>query len=160
MAVMYANALYRRGFAKEGYKVINTLYKHCHNYSISCIYPGVPEYVNQRGQGMYHYLTGSASWLLLTVLNEMYGIKGELGNLKLQPKLLKEQFKDNKAGASCLFGGVNINVIYENPKGLDAGEYSVKEIYINNEKYGNGDVIAKEDINKLNKEVQITAVLG
>lgn len=36
----------------------------------------------------------------------------------------------------------------------------VKEIYINNEKYGNGDVIAKEDINKLNKEVQITAVLG
>ena len=60
----------------------------------------------------------------------------------------------------CLFGGVNINVTYENPKGLDAGEYSVKEIYINNEKYGNGDVIAKEDINKLNKEVQITAVLG
>lgn len=160
MAVMYANALYRRGFAKEGYKVINTLYKHCHNYSVSCIYPGVPEYVNQRGQGMYHYLTGSASWLLLTVLNEMYGIKGELGDLKLQPKLLKEQFKDNKAGASCLFGGVNINVTYENPKGLDAGEYSVKEIYINNEKYGNGDVIAKEDINKLNKEVQITAVLG
>ena len=30
-----------------------------------------------------------------------------------------------------------------------------KERDINNEKYGNGDVIAKEDINKLNKEVKL-----
>ena len=68
--------LYQRGFAKEGYQVINTLFKHCNNYKVSGIYPGVPEYISQRGRGMYHYLTGAAaSWMLLTVLNEMYGSK-------------------------------------------------------------------------------------
>ena len=76
MATMYANSLYHRGYAKEGYKVINSLFKHCDNYSKSGIYPGIPEYVSQRGRGMYHhYLTGAASWMLITVLNEMYGVK-------------------------------------------------------------------------------------
>ena len=160
MAVMYANALYSRGFAKEGFKVIDTLYRHCNDYNLSSIYPGVPEYVNQRGQGMYHYLTGSASWLLLTVLNEMYGIKGELGALKLQPKLLSQQFTGGMAGASCRFRGVNITVTYQNPFGLDAGQYHVKEIYIDGEKYGDCDIIAKEDVDKLGDKSQITAILG
>ena len=160
MAVMYANALYSRGFAKEGYKVINTLYKHCADYHKSNIYPGVPEYVNQRGQGMYHYLTGAASWLLLTVLNEMYGIKGELGALKLAPKLLPEQFANGMASATCMFRGANITVTYQNPFGLDAGEYTVKEIYIDGDLYGNTDTIAKEDVDKLGDKSQITAILG
>ena len=160
MAVMYANALYSRGFAKEGYKVINTLYKHCADYHKSNIYPGVPEYVNQRGQGMYHYLTGAASWLLLTVLNEMYGIKGELGALKLAPKLLAEQFSNGKASATCMFRGANITVTYQNPFGLEAGEYTVKEIYIDGDLYGNTDTIAKEDVDKLCDKSQITAILG
>ena len=160
MAVMYANALYSRGFAKEGYKVINTLYKHCADYHKSNIYPGVPEYVNQRGQGMYHYLTGAASWLLLTVLNEMYGIKGELGALKLAPKLLAEQFSKGMASATCMFRGANITVTYQNPFGLEAGEYTVKEIYIDGDLYGNTDTIAKEDVDKLGHKSQITAILG
>lgn len=160
MAVMYANSLYTRGFAKEGFKVINTLYKHCKDYNLSSIYPGVPEYVNQRGQGMYHYLTGSASWLLLTVLNEMYGIKGELGALRLQPKLLAKQFSNGMASATCMFRGVNITVTYQNPFGMEAGAYTVKEIYIDGQKYCDGDVIAKEDVDKLGDKSQITAILG
>ena len=162
MAVMYANALYKRGFSKEGFKVINTLYKHCMDYTKSEIYPGVPEYVNQRGRGMYHYLTGAASWLLLTVLEEMYGIKGRLGALKFEPKLLAEQFEKNMASARCMFRGVNIRVTYQNPFGLDAGQYRVKEIYIDGEKYESDyvDMIAKEDVDKLGDEAHITVVLG
>ena len=160
MAVMYANSLYTRGFAKEGFKVINTLYKHCKDYNLSSIYPGVPEYVNQRGQGMYHYLTGSASWLLLTVLNEMYGIKGEFGALRLQPKLLAKQFSNGMASATCMFRGVNITVTYQNPFGMEAGAYTVKEIYIDGQKYCDGDMIVKEDVDKLGDKSQITAILG
>lgn len=160
MATMYANALYHRGFAREGYKVIHSLYKHCNDYNLSNIYPGVPEYVNQRGRGMYHYLTGAASWLLLTVLNEMYGIQGELGALKLKPQLLAEQFTNGMASASCMFRGAAITVTYQNPFGLEAGQYKVKEIYIDGEKYGDCDTIAKEDVDKLGDKSQITAVLG
>ena len=168
MAVMYSNALYKRGFAKEGFKVINSLYRHCMDYTKSEIYPGVPEYVNQRGRGMYHYLTGAASWLLLTVLEEMYGIKGRLGALKFEPKLLADQFENNMASARCMFRGVNVRVTYQNPFGLDAGQYRVKDIFIDGEKYEgpknaedeNVDFIAKEDVDKLGDEAHITVVLG
>ena len=159
MATMYANSLYHRGYAKEGYKVINSLFKHCDNYSKSGIYPGIPEYVSQRGRGMYHYLTGAASWMLLTVLNEMYGVKGEYGALKLKPQLLKEQFENGKASATCMFNGKNITVTYKNDKALDVGQYSVKEIYIDGNKYGACDTVLKEDVMKLNDTVNIVAIL-
>ena len=159
MATMYANSLYHRGYAKEGYKVINSLFKHCDNYSKSGIYPGIPEYVSQRGRGMYHYLTGAASWMLLTVLNEMYGVKGEYGALKLEPQLLKEQFENGKASATCMFNGKNITVTYKNDKALDVGQYSVKEIYIDGNKYGDCDTVLKEDVMKLNDTVNIVAIL-
>ena len=159
MATMYANSLYHRGYAKEGYKVINSLFKHCDNYSKSGIYPGIPEYVSQRGRGMYHYLTGAASWMLLTVLNEMYGVKGKYGALKLKPQLLKEQFENGKASATCMFNGKNITVTYKNDKALDVGQYSVKEIYIDGNKYGDCDTVLKEDVMKLNDTVNIVAIL-
>ena len=159
MATMYANSLYHRGYAKEGYKVINSLFKHCDNYSKSGIYPGIPEYVSQRGRGMYHYLTGAASWMLLTVLNEMYGVKGKYGALKLKPQLLKEQFENGKASATCMFNGKNITVTYKNDKALDVGHYSVKEIYIDGNKYGDCDTVLKEDVMKLNDTVNIVAIL-
>ena len=159
MATMYANSLYHRGYAKEGYKVINSLFKHCDNYSKSGIYPGIPEYVSQRGRGMYHYLTGAASWMLLTVLNEMYGVKGEYGDLKLKPQLLKEQFENGEASATCMFNGKNITVTYKNDKALDVEQYSVKEIYIDGNKYGDCDTVLKEDVMKLNDTVNIVAIL-
>lgn len=159
MAVMYANALYQRGFAKEGFKVIDTLYRHCMDYHKSAIYPGVPEYVNQRGRGMYHYLTGAASWLLLTVLNEMYGVKGELGALKLKPKLLASQFENGKASVQCMFRGVNLTVTYQNPFALDVGEYTVQKIFVDGEEYGDTDTITKEDVDKMGDMAQVTAVL-
>ena len=62
------------------------------NFSVSRIYPGIPEYFNAEGRGMYHYLTGAASWLMLTVLSEIFGVKGAYGDLMIAPKLVAEQF--------------------------------------------------------------------
>ena len=90
----------------------------------------------------------------------MYGIKGQLGALKLQPKLLATQFTNGMASATCMFRGVNITVTYQNPFNLEVGNYRVKEIYIDGEKYSDGDTIAKEDVDKLGDKSIITAVLG
>ena len=111
---------------------------------------------------MYHYLTGAASWLLLTVLNEMYGVKGSLGALKFEPKLLKEQFENKMASATCMFRGINVTVTYQNPFDLEVGEYAVKEIFIDDTKYEGEalDTISKEDVDKLGDEAHITVVLG
>lgn len=131
MAVMYANALYRRGLAKEGYKVLKGIYHHSQDFPISRMYPGIPEYVSARGRGMYPYLTGSASWYLLTLLTEVFGVKGILGNLALSPKLVQSQFDaEGNAQVVTLFAGRKLTVVYRNPSRLDYGDYRIKEIKI------------------------------
>jgi cellobiose phosphorylase len=131
MAVMFANALYRRGLVTEGYEVVNTLYAHCKDFETSRIYPGIPEYINERGRGMYHYLTGSASWLLLTMLTEVLGVKGELGDLRLEPKLLERQFDSrDEACVRTMFGGRRLAVVYRNPARRDYGRYQIATVLI------------------------------
>ena len=50
MAVMFANALYRRGFVHEGYEVLTNIYSLCSNTAKAKIYPGIPEYISHEGQ--------------------------------------------------------------------------------------------------------------
>lgn len=129
MAVMFAYALYKRGFSREGFNVLDGIYKHCSDFNNSRIYPGIPEYTNERGRGMYHYLTGSASWMMLTVITQMFGIRGELGDLVLEPKLVARQFdEDGEAGVAIWFAGRKLRIIYKNKDKLDAGEYAIKSI--------------------------------
>lgn len=126
MTIMYANALYRRGFVKEGWKVLKTLTDTAMNFSVSHIYPGIPEYFRSDGRGMYHYLTGAASWLMLTMITEVFGIRGEAGDLVLYPKLLAEQFDENKtASVQVSFAGKPLVIIYQNVHGKDFGSYII-----------------------------------
>lgn len=119
MAVMYGNALYKKGFAQAGYKALISLYRQAADFDVSKIYPGIPEYFNDRGRGMYHYLTGAASWYLMTVLTEMFGIRGHFGDLVFEPKLMEEQFDaEKRASAEFVFAGRKLLVTYV--KGCDA----------------------------------------
>ncbi|MBO4559480.1 MAG: cellobiose phosphorylase, partial [Lachnospiraceae bacterium] len=65
MAVMFAYALLIRGFKDEADRVINALIHQSMDFENARIYPGIPEYFDPNGRGMYPYLTGAASWLLL-----------------------------------------------------------------------------------------------
>ncbi|MGC9333152.1 MAG: GH36-type glycosyl hydrolase domain-containing protein [Anaerolineae bacterium] len=134
MAVMYANALYKRNLVREGFAVLDGIYRHSQNLSKSGIYPGVPEYVEPGGRGMYPYLTGSASWYLLTMLTEVLGIKGRLGDLVLEPKLMPEQFDaDGEASALTLFADRKLKVTYHNPDHLPWGTYTIAGIHLDGE---------------------------
>jgi cellobiose phosphorylase len=147
MAVMYANALYQRGFVPEGYKVIDSLYRHCSNFEKSKIYPGIPEYFGSTGRGLYHYLTGSASWLLLTVLTEMFGVKGSRGDLLLEPKLMPEQFdEDRTARVRLTFADRRLTVVYRNRELKEFGAYKTGGITIDGEQYNTG--LAKNRVNR------------
>ncbi len=156
MTVMYANALYQRGFVKEGYKAINTLYRHCSNFEKSRIYPGIPEYIGDNGRGLYHYLTGSASWLLMTVLTEMFGIRGDMGDLLLDPKLVSEQFDaSHRAEAALIFAGRRLRICYENSMGKEYGEYGIGRIFIDKEEcaWQNGrSIISRERLEALDAD--------
>ncbi len=132
MAVIFLNGLYRRGFVREGWEVFTTIYRLANDVEKSQIYPGIPEYINHEGIGKYHYLTGSASWLVMTVLNEMYGFKGDCGDLRLAPKLVQAQFDDaGIARARAAFLGFPIELVYRNRAVLDYGDYRPGTVRIN-----------------------------
>lgn len=163
MAVMYANALYQRNFVNEGYKVIASLYNHLSNFEKSKIYPGIPEYIGDNGRGLYHYLTGSASWLLLTVLTEMFGVKGHYGDLLLEPKLIKEQFDETGSTYVQLeFAGKPIKVIYKNVNNKAFEDYKISSVTLNGSNYGltgNRALIKREDLEGLKAgETQVIEV--
>ncbi len=127
MTVMYANALYQRGFVKEGYKALSTLLATAMDFKTSRIYPGVPEYFDADGRGMYHYLTGAASWFMLTMITQVYGVRGDLGNLVLMPKLMPEQFDaDAKASIQLNFLKKTFRIQYHNPNRLPYGAYQIE----------------------------------
>ncbi|MCR5671321.1 MAG: cellobiose phosphorylase [Butyrivibrio sp.] len=131
MAVMFGNALYKRGFAKEGFKALDTLYRTASDFETSRIYPGVPEYFNNEGRGLYNYLTGAASWYMMTVITESFGVRGDAGDLCIEPKLMKDQFdKEKKASVRLKFRGKALEVVIKNSAMKDYGEYSVKEAVI------------------------------
>ena len=139
MTVMYANALYRRGFVREGYKALLALADTAMDFQTSRIYPGIPEYFNADGRGMYHYLTGAASWYMLTVITQVFGVHGEGGDLVIEPKLVREQFDGNgEAAIDLSFAGKQFHVVIANPEGKDFGVYRAPRT-----------VLSREEINSL-----------
>jgi cellobiose phosphorylase len=138
MIVMFACALYKQGFVQEGYEVISSIYKMSVDTQRSKIYPCLPEYFNAEGRGMYSYLTGSASWFILTLLTQIFGIRGEYGDLIIEPKLTAEQFKiKNTLGITTHFADRLIEVKFVNPNRKSFGNYSINKIILN------GKVIAE-----------------
>ena len=129
MAVMYAYALYSRGLAHEGWRVLERLYRQSADFPKSRILPGIPEYFDERGQGMYPYLTGAASWLLLTLQTQVFGIRGNMGDLSVSPKLTADMFDGSgEAAIECTAAGRKVKVKYINPLSLDWGEYSIADV--------------------------------
>jgi cellobiose phosphorylase len=166
MCVMYAYGLYRQGFAREGYAVLRSLYEMSSHPTRARIYPGVPEYFDALGRGMYHFLTGSASWYVLTMLTEVYGVRGDLGDLVLAPQLLAEEFNEKgEARAICSFAGKRLNVVYVNSKRLDAGAYRIERVEVDGrgvalEQVSGAEIrLKREDIYTLPDQVEMRIYL-
>ena len=167
MAVMYAYALYQRGLVDAGYKVLEGIYQHCQDFPTSRMYPGLPEYINPKGRGLYTWLTGSASWYLLTLVTEVFGVLGNAGDLSLAPKLVRDQFDAaGNANLTTLFAGKLIEVTYQNPLRLDFGHYRVESISIDGQvsthsiQAGRATLPRKAIFDSQNKPVRILVRLG
>ena len=107
---------------------------------------------------MYHYLTGAASWYLITMVTEVFGVRGVLGDLALSPKLVSAQFDDTGiARINTLFASRKLEVIYHNPARLDYGAYQIGQIEINGEpvtfrRSGDGSVLRRSTITALDEK--------
>ncbi|MFN0118369.1 MAG: GH36-type glycosyl hydrolase domain-containing protein [Elusimicrobiota bacterium] len=129
MVVMYSNALYQRGFFKEGFRALNSLHEMAKDSAKSQIYPGLPEYFNNEGRGRYAYLTGSASWYVLTLLTQAFGVRGWGGDLLLHPQLVPQQFdRKNEATVIIRFAGSEVSVTYRNLQKSTPDKWKIKNI--------------------------------
>jgi len=138
MAVMFAYALYKQGFVSEGYEVINSIFDMAINTEESKIYPCLPEYFNTEGRGMYSYLTGSASWFVLTLLTQVFGVRGEYGDLIIEPKFTAGQFKTKDTiSIKTHFADKLLEVKFINPDRKDFNGYLINKVALN------GKVIAE-----------------
>ena len=136
MTVMYANALYQRGFVKEGYKALYTLLEQAMNTPVSLMYPGIPEYFDADGKGKYPYLTGAASWYMMTMVTQIFGFRGEWGDLVLEPKILLRQFDESgNYSAQFPFRGQTYAVVYQNPQKKEYGDYRITEVWLDGQRY-------------------------
>ncbi len=132
MCVMFSYALYNRGFVKQGFEVLNSLFNLAKNSDVSKIYPNLPEYFNLEGRGMYSYLTGSASWYMMTLLTQVFGLRGQFGDLVIAPKLVKQQFANSKQlYVQFNFAGKKINLSFVNSHKKDYSKYLIKQIRTN-----------------------------
>ncbi|MDI6453154.1 GH36-type glycosyl hydrolase domain-containing protein [Peloplasma aerotolerans] len=129
MAVMYAYGLYQYDLVSYGHEAIVSLLKRAQNPKSKVLH-GIPEYFNDRGIGMYPYLTGSASWLLKLLRTEIFGIQFDLGVLTLKPKLKTEDFINGQASITTYLFNKLRKVTYHNPKNLDFGFYKISKILI------------------------------
>ena len=157
MVVMFAYALYRQGYAREGWKALSSLYKMATNTEKSKIYPCLPEYFDISGRGMYLYLTGSASWFMLTLVTQVFGVRGQSGDLLIEPKLSSEQFKfTDKLSLSRIFAGRTLKIVFSNPRRLEAGKYIIKDLKVNSERFPTTEatqaIISREFILNLPKD--------
>jgi cellobiose phosphorylase len=159
MTVMLANALYKRGFVKEGFEVINSIYKMAAGPKGE-IYPVLPEYFNNEGKGLYLYLTGSSSWYIYTLLEEILGIKFVLGDIHLEPKLTKDNFFGSQINLKFRLDAKTVEVSYIR-KTSERKIYHIKEVYIEGRKVAPKEgrfILTKEALNK--KENNIAVHLG
>lgn len=132
MAVMFANALYRRGRSEAGWRTLEDIYRQGANFAVSRMHPGIPEYFSPRGRGMYPWLTGSASWCILTLVQWAFGVRGELGDLLLAPQLQPAQFDaDGVVEITTLFAGRRLRIRYHNPQRLPAAQVRASGLTIN-----------------------------
>ncbi len=169
MAVMYSYALYVRRRPQLGREVWETLYRKSSDQQTARIFPGIPEYFNGNGRGAYCYLTGSAPWLVFLLLTQAYGLRGELGELVIDPQLTLEDFHDGAStSVKMRFAGRALMVTIANPHKLDAGKYCVEFVLINgvpiifDRRPAGGISIARAEIESLpeKRESEVLVTLG
>lgn len=132
MAMMYAYGLYQYDLNVEAreawFSILNqSMQQH------SQVYEGIPEYFNDEGKGKYLYLTGSASWLLYILRQQVFGLHFHFGKLYLNPKLVLDDFIDQKATIETKTFGSHTSITYHLED--QTSNYHIKKIIADNESH-------------------------
>lgn len=93
-------------------------------YSQFCAGPSTPEH----GRGAYHWLTGTAAWMLRAMSDYICGVHPEFDGLRIAPAV-DPSWKEFSIKRT--FRGAEYTVNFSNPNSVESG---VKELYLDGEK--------------------------
>ncbi|MDD3478139.1 MAG: hypothetical protein PHP32_04625, partial [Candidatus Izemoplasmatales bacterium] len=160
MTIMYAYSLFENGLVKEASEILDEYIPVLLDIQRSKILPGIPEYIDPEGRGLYHFLTGSASWVVITLVEQLFGIHMEEGKIFFQPKLSAHHFAQGEATCPVVLVDKEILVRYLNPDKLEYADYEIVSMNKNSElmptKHGRYQ-LSREDVVEGD---EITLVLG
>ncbi len=136
--IMFMYGLYKRGMYDEAYDLFKDIYQINTDSAHAKTFPGIPSYFEPGNRGSYAYLTGSSAWMMLTVLTQMFGLRGYHGNLMLKPALHPEFF-DQKglAAVKTAFQGIQLHFSIHNPKRIDPKNITEMNLKINGQEAAN-----------------------
>jgi len=130
--IMFMYGLFKSGYINEGHNILDDISGLCLDSGTSRIFPGIPSYFEPEDRGRYMYLTASPAWLLITLVTQVFGVRGEKGLLCIHPKIRSEQFtKEGQAVFTSKFRGKPIQVVFHNPEHLNWDEYKIAKIFLN-----------------------------
>lgn len=125
--IMFMYALYKRGMSEPGNQMLEDVFKLTHTSERAVTFPGVPSYFEPGDRGAYMYLTGSSTWLYLTIVTRIFGIRGSFGKLIIQPRIPVWLFdSEGNASISASFRNHRIQVIFKNPGLIPPEKWIIK----------------------------------
>ena len=85
------------------------------------------------------YLTGSSTWIFLSLLTQIFGVRGENGDLVINPKLSDWFFDLNgEANVECTFQNQRISLTYNNKQNLPASNSQILEVMVDGTQFFSG----------------------
>ncbi|MCF7908105.1 MAG: cellobiose phosphorylase [Candidatus Omnitrophica bacterium] len=157
MVIMLSYALYGQELSQEGSIALESIYKMATTKEAR-IYPGIPEYFNSQGKGLYLYLTGSASWYIYTLFEKVLGIKLTIGDIRFKPLLNAGNFFKDRIKVSFSLGNKKLTICYQR---ISKNKIlKIKKLLVAGKKITpkNNSYLIKR--NSLSKNTRITVYLG
>ncbi len=137
--IMFMYGLFHRNHTEAGYEIFHDIFDLSNNSGVSKTFPGIPSYYDPEDRGAYMYLTGSSTWIFLSIVTQLFGVRGKGGKLLLNPKLSPWFFDENKEASVRLnFNNQRIQVCYSNPSLLKVGEYQIKSVVVDDKEVFSG----------------------
>ena len=97
---------------------------------------------------------------MMTLVTQVFGVRGDKGDLCIAPALLPEQFDEaGTASISLRFAERDLEVIIENPDHLAPEQYTVGALYLNGQPVPCGSIPKERLVEMPEGRIQIRAVL-
>lgn len=147
MALMYAYGLYNYKLQRLGYEATFSIVNLAKDLK-SKTPLGIPEYFTEEGVGKYFYLTGSATWLLKVLREQIYGLKMVAGILTIDPQMEAEMFINGSAKLKTIIFGKLIDVIIYEPDLKDSAKYTLDRVLVDG-------ILSNNKITKVDSRIEV-----